>query len=169
MEEKGDLGGEAMGRVSPLIVAALVLAVGGFGCSALRPGCDGVAGAANVLHSVEPVRSQSLAAVIGEMPMQGEDIVRRHLASGPESSVFLIRIGGGEEPHRHARYDLTVVVVEGEGTLWLDGEPLAMRPGDIAHIPRGVPHHFVNSGTVPASAIGVFSPRFTGPDIEAVD
>ncbi len=106
--------------------------------------------------------------MIAEIPMQGENIVRRHLASGPESSVFLIRIGDREQPHRHSKYDLTVAIVEGQGTLWLDGEPLLMLPGDVAHIPRDVAHHFVNTGSTPATALAVFSPRFEAADIEPI-
>jgi quercetin dioxygenase-like cupin family protein len=138
----------------------LFWAIGVSGCVGARP---------DLQHdlaflSANPARQESIAAMIGDMPTDGDDIVRRHLVSGPESSVFLIRIPGGEEPHRHTRYDLTVMVVEGEGTLWLDGEPLSMRRGDIAHIPKDVPHHFINTGAGPATALGVFSPKFTGPD-----
>ncbi len=102
--------------------------------------------------------------VAGTPLAAGESIARRALADGADSSLFLIRIRDREEPHLHARYDLTVLVVEGKGTLWLDGEPLPMRAGDLAFVPRGTPHHFVNEGGAPAAALAVFSPRFTGPD-----
>jgi quercetin dioxygenase-like cupin family protein len=80
------------------------------------------------------------------------------------SSVSLIEVRDREQPHVHTRYDLTVVVASGEGTLWLNGAPIAMREGDAAFIPKGTPHYFVNEGSEPAAAVVVFSPPFTGPD-----
>ena len=153
-----------MNRIWLLGVGVFVLAMGAGGCSGIghRTGLDD--GTDGAFLSVGAERRVSIAAMIEGMPARGKDIVRRHLASGAESSVFLIRIAGGEEPHRHTRYDLTVVIVDGEGTLWLDGEPQPMRRGDVAHIPRDVPHHFINTGAEPASALAVFSPIFEGPD-----
>ena len=118
------------------------------------------------LIAAEPVRRESVAALIDGLPMTGENILRRPIAEGEESTVFLVRIADREEPHRHTRYDITVLLVEGSGSLRLDGRELAMARGDVAHVPRGVSHYFVNSGDVPASAVVVFSPRFTGPDNE---
>ncbi len=120
------------------------------------------------LIAAEPVRRESVAALIDGLPMTGENIVRRLVAEGEESTIFLVRIGDREEPHRHTRYDITVVLVEGSGSLWLDGRELPMARGDVGHVPRGVPHYFVNSGSVPASAVVVFSPKFIGPDNEPV-
>lgn len=119
------------------------------------------------LIAANPVRRESVAALIDGLPMTGEKIVRRPVANGEESTVFLVRIGDREEPHRHTRYDMTVILVEGGGTLWLDGQALPMARGDVAHVPRGVPHHFANDGETPASAMVVFSPKFSGPDSES--
>jgi quercetin dioxygenase-like cupin family protein len=41
-----------------------------------------------------------------------------------------------------------------------------MRAGDVAFVPRGTPHHFVNQGRKPAAALVSFSPPFDGPDQE---
>ena len=116
--------------------------------------------------AVDPARRESLAASIAGTPMKGKNIVRRQLAGGSETTVFLVRIADREEPHRHTVYDMTVVVVEGSGTLWLDGVARPMARGDVAHVPRGVQHQFVNGGKDPASALVVFSPKFAGPDSE---
>jgi quercetin dioxygenase-like cupin family protein len=84
------------------------------------------------------------------------------------TSVHLVQIREGERPHVHTRYDLTVVLVKGRGTLTLSGRPLPMREGDVAFIPRETPHFFVNQGREPAAALVVFSPAFGGPDSEPV-
>ncbi len=114
----------------------------------------------------EPGRRVELAGLIADTPMNGENIVRRRVSDADHSTVFLVRIADREQPHRHTRYDLSVVVVEGVGVLWLDGAELEMGPGDSAHIPVGVAHYFVNTGERPASALGIFSPAFVGPDSE---
>lgn len=156
------MNGGGMSRIFvwPLLLTVLC------SCAATRPPAPSSPSATARWLATDPVRSEAAADLIAALPAAGGDIVRRHLADGPESSVFLIRIRGAEEPHRHRRYDLTVFLIEGEGTLWLDGRPLDMRQGDIAHIPRDVPHHFVNTGNDAASAVAVFSPRFTDPDSE---
>lgn len=94
----------------------------------------------------------------------GENIRPRELRRSDSASISLIRIRDREAPHMHTRYDLTVVLVEGSGTLWLDGTPLPMRTGDVAFIPRGIPHWFVNESSTPAAALVTFAPPFTGPD-----
>jgi quercetin dioxygenase-like cupin family protein len=102
----------------------------------------------------------TLAAPLGP----SENIRPTEVRRGESSSVSLVQIRDREQPHRHARYDLTVTLVHGSGTLWLNGAPLAMHAGDVAFIPRGTPHYFVNDGPDPAAALVVFAPAFTGPD-----
>ena len=75
-----------------------------------------------------------------------------------------MQIRDREQPHVHTRYDLSVVLVKGRGTLHLDGAALAMREGDVAFVAQGTPHFFVNQGGTPAAALVVFSPAFSGPD-----
>lgn len=94
----------------------------------------------------------------------GESIRPRELRRSDSASISLIRIRDRESPHMHTRYDLTVVLVEGSGTLWLDGAPLPMRVGDVAFVPRGIPHWFINEGDAPAAALVTFAPPYTGPD-----
>jgi len=117
----------------------------------------------------DPGRRVELAALIADTPMNGENIVRRRVSDAPHSTVFLVRIADREQLHRHTRYDLSVVVVEGVGVLWLDGVELEMGPGDSAHIPVGVAHYFINAGERPAAALAIFSPAFVGPDSEVLN
>ena len=98
----------------------------------------------------------------------GENIKPTEIARAGHASLALVQIRDGETPHVHATYDLTVTLLDGEGTLWLDGALLAMRRGDVAFIPRGTPHHFVNGGDAPARAAVVFAPPFAGPDQQPV-
>ncbi len=94
----------------------------------------------------------------------GENISVTPLRSSDHASVAAVQIRDREPPHVHTRYDLTVVLARGAGTLWLAGVARPMRAGDSAFIPRGTPHYFVNDGNSPALALVVFAPPFSGPD-----
>ena len=100
---------------------------------------------------------------------EDQNIGRWLVEEGSDSSMFVVRIRDREEPHLHTRYDLTIVVVEGEGTLWLGTKALRMRRGDMAFIPRGTPHYFVNRGRDPAAALAIFSPKFLEADQQPVE
>ena len=69
-----------------------------------------------------------------------------------------------ERPHYHRFHDLTVFVLQGQGTLNVEQRSIEMKPGDVAHVQRGTPHFFRNTGKEPAVAAVVFSPPFDGRD-----
>ena len=94
----------------------------------------------------------------------GANIRADEIARTTGASVHLVQVSGGETPHRHAAHDLTVTVLRGEGRLTIGGIARPMAAGDVAVIPRGVPHHFVRSGRDPAVALAVFSPPLDAPD-----
>ena len=52
----------------------------------------------------------------------------------------------GEVPHYHRFHDLTVVVLRGEGIIDIEGRRIALKPGDVAYVQRGVRHYFRNTG-----------------------
>ena len=109
--------------------------------------------------------SDLVAHVLAETPLGANEAIAAHpLLAGTEASASLVSIRDREQPHVHTRYDLTVLLARGHGTLWLDGVPRPMQAGDGAFVPKGTPHWFVNEGTEPAVAVVVFAPRFEGPD-----
>lgn len=111
------------------------------------------------------VRTGTALEEIAKHPLPHDQNIRAtELQRGDNSSVSVVEVRDREQPHVHTRYDLTVVVASGEGTLWLHGQPIKMRDGDAVFIPKGTPHYFVNEGSEPAVAVVVFSPAFTGPD-----
>ena len=111
---------------------------------------------------------QKLDAAISAAPPAAQNITVTEIQRSENSSVALVQVRDREQPHVHTRYDLTVVVASGTGTLWLNGTALPMQKGDAAFIPKGTPHYFVNAGSGPAAAIVVFSPAFSGPDQQPV-
>jgi quercetin dioxygenase-like cupin family protein len=137
-----------------VVVASLMLAAAA--CTTRRPSFylpDGTSADALASKAPPPLR---------------ENVTVAELQRGENSSVSAVWVRDREQPHVHARYDLTVVVASGEGTLWLNGRPITMRVGDGVFIPKGTPHYFVNAGSAPAVAVVVFSPPFSGPDQQAV-
>lgn len=117
----------------------------------------------------EPPRALPVTAAVADAPLAaGENVRARELGRGENGSVSLIQIRDRELPHVHTRYDLTVTLARGSGTLWLNGAPLPMHAGDVAFIPKGTPHYFVNAGSEPAAALVAFAPAFSGPDQQPV-
>jgi quercetin dioxygenase-like cupin family protein len=111
----------------------------------------------------------SYDALLAATPLgAGENIRVRELERGANSSVSLVQIRDREQPHIHTRYDLTVLLAKGSGTLWLNGNAFPMHEGDTVFIAKGTPHYFVNGGPEPAAALAVFAPAFTEPDQQSV-
>jgi mannose-6-phosphate isomerase-like protein (cupin superfamily) len=75
----------------------------------------------------------------------------------------------GEVPHYHRFHDLTVVVLRGEGIIDIEGRRIALKPGDVAYVQRGVRHYFRNTGKDPAVSFVTFSPPFDGRDTVTVE
>ena len=73
-------------------------------------------------------------------------------SSGEQLNINLIRLSGGAAigAHINVELDVTIVVVEGDGLLTLDGTERRVHAGEIVVIPRGVPRAI-------ASADGVFA------------
>jgi quercetin dioxygenase-like cupin family protein len=71
-------------------------------------------------------------------------------SSGEQLNVNLIRLSGGAgiEAHINAELDVTIVVVQGQGRLTLDGTERQLDAGDIVVIPRGVRRAIASAGGV---------------------
>jgi len=136
-----------------LIIAVVLLA----GCAGRSP------------QLLTPDPPTAIPATTVAPPLAANENVRaREVRSAASSSISLVQIRDREQPHVHTRYDLTVMLVHGSGTLWLNGAPLMMHESDIAFIPKGTPHYFVNAASEPAAALVVFAPPFTGADQQPV-
>lgn len=128
----------------------------------------GCAGSARLLGSTPP-GAADVETLIAQAPLALDENIRAVvLERGENASVHLVQIRDREEPHVHTRYDLTVVLVDGKGTLFVHDVALAMSVGDIAFVPKGTPHFFVNEGSEPAAALVSFAPAFEGADQQPV-
>jgi len=115
--------------------------------------------------------SKEWTQIVKEYPIGKKDNVRiTPLFKNDDSSHYIIQINDRERPHIHETHDLTVIVKKGKGTLNLGKEKIAMKAGDIAFIPRGKVHYFVNeSKHCTAVSYVVFSPAYHGKDKKIVD
>lgn len=59
--------------------------------------------------------------------------------------VFEIAAGGHTPLHQHP-YEHEVFILEGCGTVWRDGNEVALKPGDVLFIPPDEKHQFKNTG-----------------------
>ena len=114
-------------------------------------------------------RRDFIAGALAAAPLAPEQNLRMQpMLHGEQASTAVVQIRDREQPHVHTRYDLTVLLAQGHGTLWLAGVARPMRAGDGAFIPRGTPHWFINESDEPAVAVVVYAPPFSGPDQQPV-
>lgn len=66
--------------------------------------------------------------------------------------------GHGVPLHVHTREDEAMYVVEGEVNITIGDLQRTATPGDVAHMPRNVPHRFQNLSDKPARLVLMFSP-----------
>ncbi len=71
---------------------------------------------------------------------------------------FLGVIDPSRAPDHGHVYDEVIYVVEGEGTLHLDGMHTPIGPGSCIHLPPLVEHCLENHGPGPMRVLGVFHP-----------
>ena len=102
--------------------------------------------------------------IVRENPIaKGENVKLTPLFKDENSSHHILQINDSEEPHINDYHDLTFIVKQGEGTLNLRDKVLPMSAGDVAFIPRGTLHWFVNDKKgSPAIPHLVFLPPFDG-------
>lgn len=86
------------------------------------------------------------------------------LAGGERTNVqgFEIEPGATVPEHSH-EHEQAGLVYEGELTFVVDGEEIAVGPGDSYVIPGEEPHSAENRGDEPVRGIDVFSPPRTDP------
>jgi mannose-6-phosphate isomerase-like protein (cupin superfamily) len=99
----------------------------------------------------------------------GKDFVVHEVGRDAHASHHAVWIRDREQPHRHDRHDLFVVIVRGYGTMRLGAEARPVGEGSILYVPRGTPHAFANESGEPALAYAVYVPAFDGADRVPVD
>jgi quercetin dioxygenase-like cupin family protein len=106
-----------------------------------------------------------LDKILADNPLApGENIKVANLGRSQSASQHVVQIRDREVAHIHKVHDATVTMLRGEGYLILGKKRINLKAGDVVHIPRGVPHYFVNTASQPTVALAVYSPAFDGKD-----
>jgi quercetin dioxygenase-like cupin family protein len=131
------------------------------------PGC--ASGPRLYLQYGDKLQQTSLDKILAENSLgAGENIKVVHLGRTQSASQHLVQIRDREAPHVHQLHDATVTVLSGHGYLILGQKRIDLRAGDVIHIPRGVPHYYVNAAGEPSVALAVYAPAFDGKDTHPV-
>ncbi len=69
--------------------------------------------------------------------------------------VFVEREGATEQDHTHD-VEQFVLLLEGNARLTIDGETRDIKAGQVAHIPKGVPHQLHTD--TPIRYLGIYTP-----------
>ena len=110
-------------------------------------------------------RQADVNKLLADNPLgPGENIKITTLGQGQGASHHIVQIRDRESPHLHKAHDGTVIVLHGRGYLMMDTRRITLTAGDIVHIPRGVPHYYVNTDLEPTVAFVVYAPPFDGKD-----
>jgi quercetin dioxygenase-like cupin family protein len=60
--------------------------------------------------------------------------------------------------HRHENEDEVFYVLEGGATFLCDGAEIPAVPGDLVHLPAGLPHSFIVGATAPLRVLQITTP-----------
>ncbi len=66
--------------------------------------------------------------------------------------------GEGHNFHTHPELEEIIYVLEGAVEQWVEKEKRMLRPGEVAHIPKGVVHATFNTTAVDAVILAILSP-----------
>lgn len=94
-----------------------------------------------------------------------EAFVAAPLLDGTQSNVRIIRLSPGQTlpTHTHATSDLMIYIVEGSGTLDVDGTPVAFVAGSLAFFRGDEELRLSNTGTAGITALAFLAPPFPPP------
>jgi mannose-6-phosphate isomerase-like protein (cupin superfamily) len=110
-------------------------------------------------------RQADVNKLLADNPLgPGENIKITTLGQSQSASHHIVQIRDRESPHLHKAHDGTVIVLQGRGYLMMDTRRITLTAGDIVHIPRGVPHYYVNTDLEPTVAFVMYAPPFDGKD-----
>ena len=78
---------------------------------------------------------------------------------GTRFHVWELEPGTSEGTHTHEEEGALEEIyyfLQGQGRMWIGGDPVAVSAGDAILVPAGVPHGFENNGTSPLRVVLFF-------------
>lgn len=85
---------------------------------------------------------------------------RRVVFTNKHSQLVLMSLKPGEEIglEVHDQLDQILYFIEGSGKAVLAGQEMEFTAGDVANVPAGIEHNFINTGTGPLKLFTIYSP-----------
>ncbi|MDJ0868495.1 MAG: cupin domain-containing protein [Myxococcota bacterium] len=93
-----------------------------------------------------------------------QDFLVEEIGRDQSTSHHAVWIRDREQPHRHDRHDLWVVIVRGYGTMRIGERETPVGTGSVLYVPRATVHAFDNQSDDVAFALAVYAPPFDGED-----
>lgn len=85
---------------------------------------------------------------------------RSEVLTGKHAQLVLMTIQPGEDigEEAHVGHDQILVFISGHGEAVIDGHRQAVGPNDLAFVPSGVMHNFINTGEQALKLWTLYSP-----------
>ena len=160
-------------RVGLAMAGALFLAAGVFlDANALDSSLDGskasiassdTAGVSQPANPAIAIDVDSLLASLDPLPA---DSIRIHpLGSGSFSTAVLIRLGPHARVpgHVHREHDEVIHLLRGSARMRAGSRLIAMRPGSVVMVPRGLPHG-AEAGPEGCAVVSIYAPVWDPKD-----
>lgn len=93
-----------------------------------------------------------------------EHISLQSLNSDSNVTSLLIWIKDEVKPHLHASHSEHAYILEGSGSMLLDGKTIEVKAGDLIFIPQGIVHAVKVTSTIPMKVLSIQAPVFDGTD-----
>ncbi len=148
-----------MRRLLPLLPLLVIATT----CRAEPPEAvlDAMLGERSTVPLAELIRRAELAP--------GQQVKVVEIGRDARSSHHVVGLRDGEQPHRHDRHDLVVVLLRGHGVMRLGDETRPVGEGSVLYVPRGTVHAFTIRSDTPAFAYTLYTPPFDGTDRVSAD
>jgi mannose-6-phosphate isomerase-like protein (cupin superfamily) len=117
-----------------------------------------------VVHDPEPAASPFAVIDLAEVGRQSATAGRQFLLGAhPDTGCasvtqFIGLIPPGRAPDHFHTYDEVIYVLEGEGSLEIDGDQAPLHAGSCVHLPARLVHCLANTGSSELRVLGVFRP-----------
>ncbi len=118
-----------------------------------------------LVHRPEPVAAGAHAVVDLAHEDRRSATAARQFALGATPAVgcasvtqFIGYVPPGRAPDHFHLYDEVIYILEGTGTLHIDGEEASLVPGSCVHLPARLVHSLENTGADELQLLGVFRP-----------
>jgi mannose-6-phosphate isomerase-like protein (cupin superfamily) len=97
-------------------------------------------------------------------PQDAGNVYVHRIAGDSLVTSFIIIIKENVALHKHETHSEHVYVIEGTGTMLLNGTTIYIKEGDVIFIPKGTWHAVTVTSTIPLKVLSIQAPEFDGKD-----